>query len=181
MSFLSCNHRNAVNEDNWDQFRFEMIQTGHRPELLPETYDDGWFRDEKEKHAAPFKRITQIYGTPEGPMAQDITQIGDEITYGEPYDPAAARATKGQGVKYSSGDAGRIQSGVRNYFGSLVNPKTGEFNKLDRDIEAKIATIQATAENFYVSGRYPSHLAAVQAALAFHDEKVASPDAFNIR
>lgn len=174
--------RNAVSAENWEQYRYEKKEAGLSPTLMPVEYDDNWFRDTKDMNKDDFKRITQIYGTEDGPMAQDITTIEGEVSYGAPYDPKDTKApTGGKGDKYSAADANAMARQIRAYYGSLFNATTGEFNTLDPEVEAKIAGIQATAEKMYRTGRYSGHLEAVQAALAKHGEKTNRPDPFNVR
>ena len=174
----------GLSADTWDQYRYEKIQRGGPPYMFPEEYDPDWMNEKRQKSTAAITRLTQTYGTDEGPRSVDILQRGGtELERGAPYDPKEARATAktDSGRKWTASDSNSIRNGVASHFNGTWDPTTGGFRILDPELRDKATRISSRADELMQGGTYKTHNQAINAALDEAGETVkGSKDPLNL-
>lgn len=163
--------RFAINEDNYKQFRSDLLKAGAvTPEMMPTEYSDDWFRKELKKSKGNLQQLTRQWGAEGSVFEQDyIAQDGEIIWAGEPFESAAAKKAReegtGKGFVMKAADTNSIRGAVAQLYGSMWDPQTLKYSGLNKQQEQEVAAIVAEASRIYNEnkGRLP-HAQAVKRA-----------------
>jgi len=167
--------RNGIDQQNYKGVRSELIQSGAiTGDLWPTEYSDKWFREQAEEKKRSLQKFTRTWAEQGNTFSQDlITNNGEIMWEGNPYDPASKTAKaggsgSGSGKEFSmnASDSNAIRGGVADLYGALWDPTTNKFNNLNRDQTKEVAAITEEASRIYNAnqGRVPHAEAAARAA-----------------
>ena len=164
--------REGVNADNWDQWRYDLLQAGAViPEMLPAEYPgDAWFRDKSNEMKNKISVQTRRWAEQGVVFSQDFisNEYGDIDWTGEPYkDPTKQPGGKGgKPWQMTSGDTNSIRGAAAELYGSMWDPQTQRFSGLSKTQSADALSIAEAAAKIYNAnqGRIPHSVAVSRAA-----------------
>jgi hypothetical protein len=174
--------RPALNAENYDQVRQELIQTGAiTGELWPVKYSDSWFRDQIAGARSNLQKHVEKWTEDGMVMSQDIFSRGgvvDPDLGGQPYSLKSDQPTDGPGggdnwKGWTATDSNTLAREAERMFGTY-DPVSGSYAILDRDMKQQVQSLQTEAEAIYVRGRNAGNpemthaLALTQAARKMH-------------
>ncbi len=163
--------REGVNEGNWDQWRYDMIQAGAMTStMLPENYPgDRWFREKEETAKNKLSVLTRQWSEQGVTFSQDFIsdEYGDVNWMGTPYEDAKKNG-KGGGKPWqmTSGDTNSIRNAAAQLYGTMWDPETQKYAGLNKLQSQEIASISELAAKIYNTnaGKIPHDVAVARAA-----------------
>lgn len=163
--------REGVNAENWDQWRYDLIQAGAVTDtMLPAEYPgDSWFRDKENEMKNKLSVQTRRWAEQGVVFSQDFIsdEYGDVNWTGEPYqDPAKQPGGTGKPWQMTSGDTNSIRNAAAQLYGSMWDPQTQRYSGLNKTQSADVASISEAAAKIYNAnqGRIPHDVAVSRAA-----------------
>lgn len=164
--------RQGVNAENWDQWRYDLMQAGAVSEnMLPAEYPgDGWFRQKKDEVKNKLQVQTRRWAEQGATFSQDFIsdEFGDISWIGEQYkDPSKQKGgAGGKPWQMTSGDTNSIRNAAGQLYGTMWDPITEKYQGLNKTQQQEVASISELASKIYNAnqGQLPHAEAVARAA-----------------